>query len=72
MKVETYKCDICGKQKGEVNHWLYALLAEDEMKIRKFPLHPKNYGGIPPEAIHLCGAECVQKKVNEFLSKVSP
>lgn len=71
-KVESYKCDVCGKQKGDVNHWwitrvgawknkpcLSLVLWSDEA-LNAPVLHDTT------EA-HLCGSECAIKKVNEFL-----
>ena len=65
-KVESYQCDVCGKQKGEVNHWWLATLDHpEELTLGTWPKLPGEY---PVEgAFHLCGSECVIKKVNEFL-----
>jgi hypothetical protein len=28
MKIDTYQCDVCGKTKGDVNHWWIARSAK--------------------------------------------
>jgi len=35
MKNSTYKCDICGKEKGEVNHWFIVIRGVDIAEISK-------------------------------------
>jgi hypothetical protein len=63
MKVDTYKCDVCGKVKGDVNHWWLALNGE------RLIVEPWRSDLVSDGFLHLCGAQCVQKKLNEFLSK---
>lgn len=69
----TYKCDICGKLKAEVNHWYVGSeispanegdVSADSLGIHRWPKYRDAAG-----AKHLCGAECVIKYVNEFLGK---
>ena len=72
MKIAGYKCDVCGKEKGTVNHW-YWMVVEDGLRLNRWDgqywdestQETISYGS--RDAIHLCGAECVNKKVNEFL-----
>lgn len=63
MRVETVKCDVCGRQKQETNHWYQMLIRQDEMAIYCFGKVPETR----EDVIDLCGSECVQRKVNEFL-----
>lgn len=60
---EVFKCDVCKKQKGEANHWF---LAAGGVGIQIMPWDK----GLAkePKVFHLCGEECVQRKVSEFLS----
>lgn len=64
MKVETYKCDVCGKQKGDVNHWWLVWMTPFAFTVR-----PWGDDQVERTSIHLCGNECVQRKVSEFLSE---
>jgi hypothetical protein len=65
MKVETYKCDVCGKQKADVNHWWLISSGGSSLLIAPWSMET-----VRSFEFHLCGAECVGKKVNEFLNKV--
>jgi len=78
MKVETYKCDVCGKVKGDVNHWWIVALATDRevgfglvlVAWSEEALDDRSLNHLEDaRKLHLCGSECVQKKVNEFMSK---
>lgn len=69
-KVESYKCDVCGKQKGDVNHWFVVVSATSFLAIRPWPKEPNDAMTFDGTA-HLCGAECVQKMVSQFLAPVT-
>ena len=69
----TYKCDGCGKLKGEVNHWFVVTelapqngdtISSETLAIHRWPRY-KDAAGVK----HLCGAECVMKQVQRFLGK---
>lgn len=65
MKIETFKCDICGAQKGATNHW---------WKIdagRSLILVPIEDDYQAAGMLHLCGEACVQRKVAEFMGSVA-
>lgn len=65
---EVFKCDVCGKQKGEANHWFLAntpVSPQPVIRICGWNID----AAYMPEFVHLCGEECVQKKVSEFLSR---
>jgi hypothetical protein len=57
-----YICDGCGKVKGEANHWFAALIWDSAFWIRTWADRDKLDS---PQ--HFCGAECVQKRVSEFM-----
>lgn len=65
----TVFCDVCGKQKGEVNHWLMAYTDVQSASLTILRWDAKAFASEGNEFWHLCGAECVVKKVNEFLAK---
>lgn len=66
-----FRCDVCGAEKKEANHWFIGFEVERSLS------EPENLRIEPWEwaraeltyAIHLCGSQCVQKRVQEFLSK---
>ena len=59
---ETVTCDVCGKQKGQVNHWwMYAFGGYQRMEIK-----PWNDSSADAWK-HACGQGCVMKAVNEFM-----
>ena len=63
--VEQVTCDVCGKLKGDVNHWWLA--------------HVKDFIRVEPwaetlsigEFKHLCGQECVIQAVNRWMGENS-
>lgn len=63
MKLNTYKCDVCQKLKGEVNHWWIISQGQNE-RGGTFIVEPWAYA--TPEAIeqadyHVCGQEHLMK-----------
>lgn len=66
-KTETITCDVCGKQKGAVNHW-YLIKKHEVMPVFEvMPWHDSiaeniNFG-------HLCGQECTVKLLSEWMQK---
>lgn len=69
MKIETYRCDVCGIQKGETNHWWIITLPDLASPARsELILSPATDDQHrDSNDFDLCGAACVQKKVAEFL-----
>jgi hypothetical protein len=71
---ETFNCDICGKQKGTVDHWWlawtephrpHAEAAERQM----FKIYPwENMMAHDATVKHLCGQACLQKLVDRWLN----
>lgn len=61
----TFTCDVCGRVKGETNHWFVAL-------------HPVGIWFGPwsenrarqPKSVHLCGETCACIHLSEFLSEL--
>lgn len=61
MKIYTYKCDICGRQKGEGNGWFTTWVQEgDHFGIGKWEHH------VPDDLGHLCGIECAHKALDRW------
>lgn len=66
MKIETYKCDVCGKSKEKTNHW-FAISTNSNGKAIVEIYAP---GDLPQGGqFDLCGEYCVVKKVSELICK---
>lgn len=63
MKVDTYKCDVCGQMKGENNHWLLIESTGTGLKLY-------GWGEVAsgPATVDLCSDQCVTKTVQQWLS----
>ncbi len=70
----SYTCDICGKKKGEANHWWMAMLGDvpcfDEGQPGfRFTLLPWNGAeSSNPQMYHLCGQGCSMKAMERFMT----
>lgn len=71
---ETFNCDICGKQKGSVDHWWLAWSEPysphpDAPQRHLFKIYPwENMLAHDATAKHLCGQACLQKLVDRWLN----
>jgi len=71
---ETFNCDICGKQKGSVDHWWLAWSEPysphpDAPQRHLFKIYPwENLLAHDASAKHLCGQACLQKLVDRWLN----
>lgn len=70
MKVETYKCDGCGRMKGETNHWWVLMQFFARMPgFQVFAASPE--AEIEREGVYeswdFCGETCLMKKISELL-----
>jgi hypothetical protein len=74
---ETFTCNVCGKRKGDVDHWWIAWV--DEMRpsdaedsLPRFQVLPwSELMARSPEAIHLCGAGCALKETERWMTSLS-
>ena len=72
---ETFNCDICGKQKGTVDHWWLAWSepfvphaeAPERHMLKVYPW--ENMLAHDANARHLCGQACLQKLVDRWMTK---
>lgn len=64
MKVELYKCDICGAVKQEANHW-YRASRNDAPSFYIVPRHDEYTA---TKEMHLCGLECAGKAMHKALA----
>ena len=65
-------CNVCGKEKGEVNHWwlyiIHHVLSDEEffsLEVRPWVENDVDF------MKHACGQECVVKAVNSYLSEAA-
>jgi hypothetical protein len=57
-----YKCDECGKIKGEANHWFECIFTHGEsFEMYAWGTAPSQPGGV----IHLCGLMCATKRMQK-------
>jgi hypothetical protein len=64
MKIEVYKCDVCGTVKGESNHWYIGSF--DPAAFNIYPWEGERRGDWIK---HICGQQCAQKFLENWLSK---
>jgi glutathionylspermidine synthase len=71
---ETFNCDICGKQKGNTDHWWLAWTEKysphtDAPAREMFKVYPwENMMAHDADAKHLCGQACLQKLLDRWLN----
>jgi hypothetical protein len=71
----SFTCDICGKTKGEANHWWMLSHAEcacdDDYQLpQRFSVMPWSIGqSRNPEMRHLCGQGCAMQALERFMTQ---
>lgn len=64
-------CDVCGRQKGETNHWALVVTSKTPsvLGIAFGRLQDENNLADPDELTieHVCGRECATKRLAQFL-----
>ena len=63
MRKETFTCDRCGAQKGDVNHWWMANALLSSVVF--WPWRDEDASS--PNFRHLCGQQCVIAELNQFM-----
>lgn len=62
-------CDVCGKGKGETNHWFgYELSKSAGSRIQFVPMALIQEDDLPAWG-HLCGLECLHKRLGQWAEK---
>jgi hypothetical protein len=70
----SFTCDICGKKKGEANHWWMVMFGDapcyDEgQPAQRFTLLPWNIAeSRNPDMYHLCGQNCSMAAMERFMT----
>lgn len=62
-KLFTFKCDVCGKIKGETNHWFVLLLMPRKIEVLQLEENWSKAG-----ATHVCGSGCAMKRISERMA----
>jgi hypothetical protein len=65
-KVEVYRCDECGAEKKETNHWF--LISSDGASFFAEPWSDHNAEA--GYSAHICGEQCAHKVLQKWLEGV--
>jgi len=71
----SFTCDVCGKKKGEANHWWMLALGdcpcdEEDQVPQRFSVMPwRGQQSRDPEMRHLCGKGCAMQALERFMTK---
>lgn len=74
---ESFSCNVCGKRKGEVDHWWLAWVdqiqpSDDEEFKPKLQVMPwSELMARSIEIVHLCGAGCALKEAERWMTSVA-
>lgn len=71
MLKPTYYCDQCGEQKREANHWLAVRTVVEPTQILP-RMETRAFMDRGDDDQHICGATCLVRHVNAFLSQIGP
>jgi hypothetical protein len=63
MKVDTFKCDVCGQIKGENNHWFRIDTGASGLEVNAWGVMLAT-----PTTVDLCSDQCVIKVVQKWLT----
>ena len=71
----SFTCDICGKTKGEANHWWMVALGaipcfDADPRNTRFTLMPWNLlESRNPDMYHLCGQGCAMQAMERYMTE---
>lgn len=66
--VTTYTCDVCGKQRGEANHWFKWVVPDSKQRVIAIMPWDATWNASAGVG-HLCGPACAQRKLQECLEE---
>lgn len=66
-KLVSFKCDQCGRQKEESNHWFVFSADQDALHIYRFNTNSM----LSPGVKHICGEACLAKTMSGHLARLS-
>ena len=70
MEYPAYCCDVCEADKGEANHW-FAVWAIPEVSFKALPWEEARQSSSLSNAEHICGQECLHKRLSQWLENNS-
>jgi hypothetical protein len=66
---QAFNCDVCGRAKGQTNHWWIVYLGAGHGNGSSLVVNPwEEVLSREIEAKHACGNACTQKLLERFLS----
>ncbi len=72
MIVQAVKCDVCGKLKGETNHWLKVSPSVSRLDGGlMFSKDPDFQSGGLTQIEDICGQECAHKRLSAWLESLN-
>jgi hypothetical protein len=66
MIKQTITCDMCGLEKGEVNHWY---MYDQSVYMALYPWDDDKRDW--PSLKHICGQECAHKALDKFFAGIT-
>lgn len=69
-EVRTVKCDVCGRQKQETNHWLIAIQHPDLSGILFVPADDAQEDLDYPRQ-DICGRACATQRLNQWIESIT-
>jgi hypothetical protein len=74
---ESFQCNICGKKKGDVDHWWISWVdivqpsdvEEPKPKLQLLPW--SELMARHPDVVHLCGGGCALKEAERWMTSTS-
>ena len=65
---QTYSCDVCGKVRGEMNHW-WLVSGFGPEDITLLGIQPWDSAEAALAEAHLCGEKCLHDYLSQWLSR---
>ena len=67
MKVKMpYRCDYCGQEKGETNHWWLRTVLGTQFVLAPW----SDQLADSPSIEHICSESCASKALSQWMAKV--
>lgn len=72
MKIEIYRCDVCGDERKEANHWF--IVGQAYVVSSRIPKHLliMPWSAILPvvDPLHICGEQCLHTVISQYASSL--
>lgn len=70
MEFHGIKCDICGKEKGESNHWYVAITGAPAQPGIAFGPIDSIISDPTVKREHICGQGCLHKRLDRWIANL--